>query len=128
MGHPRGDRRLSASFGHAFAGIVHAVRSQRNLRIHLAISAGVIALGLWLGLSCIEWAVLVATMALVLLAEMFNTVAETTVDLATQEYHDLARAAKDVAAGAVLVGAILAVIIGLLILGPPLWERLSSWF
>jgi len=84
----------------------------------------VLALGLWLGLNLTEWAILVVTMAVVFVAEFVNTAVEAAVDLVTEDRHPLARIAKDVAAGGVLVAAVLAVIVGLLILGPPLWSRL----
>lgn len=114
------------SFRHAFAGLAYVLRTQPNVWIHTAIAAGVVALGLWLGLGLVEWAVLVGTMALVLTAEFANTIVETTIDLITPEYHPLAKVAKDVAAGAVLLSAIAAVVIGLLILGPPLWARIAA--
>jgi diacylglycerol kinase len=103
------------SFRYAFSGIWHVLRTQRNARIHLSVALVVVILGLGLRLSHIEWAIIALTIALVLVAEAFNTVAETAVDLATAEYHPLAKIAKDVAAGAVLLMAIAAVIVGLLI-------------
>lgn len=119
---------LLTSFKYAFSGVWHVLRTQRNARIHLSVALVVIALGLWLGLSRTEWAIIVLTIGLVLAAESFNTVAEAAVDLATTEYHPLARIAKDVAAGAVLLMAITAVVVGLLILGPPLWRVLLTMF
>ncbi len=116
------------SFKYAFLGVWHVLRTQRNARIHLSVALVVIALGLWLGLSRTEWAIIVLTIGLVLAAESFNTVAEAAVDLATAEFHPLAKIAKDVAAGAVLLTAITAVIVGLLILGPPLWDALLTIF
>lgn len=112
------------SFRHAFAGLWHALCTQRNTRIHLMIAMAVVAVGLWLGLSFSEWAVLVLTIGFVLVSEMLNTVAESLVDLITPDYHPHAKIVKDVAAGAVLLGAIIAVLVGLLILGPPLWSRI----
>jgi len=116
---------LWASFRYAFAGLGYALHTQRNTRIHLAAAAAVVIVGLWLRLSSIQWAVLVLTIGFVLVGEMLNTVAETLVDLINPGYHPLARVIKDVTAGAVLLTAIAAVIVGLLVLGPPLWERLS---
>ena len=116
------------SFKYAFSGMWHVLRTQRNARIHLSLALVVIVLGLWLGLSRIEWAIIVLTIGLVLAAESFNTVAEAAVDQATAEYHPLAKIAKDVAAGAVLLMAITAVVVGLLILGPPLWAALLTMF
>ena len=119
---------LLTSFKYAFLGVWHVLRTQRNARIHLSVALVVIALGLWLGLSRTEWAIIILTIGLVLAAESFNTVAEAAVDLATADFHPLAKIAKDVAAGAVLVTAITAVIVGLLILGPPLWDALLTIF
>lgn len=112
------------SFRHAFAGLWYALRTQRNTRIHLTIAAGVVALGLWLGLSYTQWAVLVLTIGFVLVSEILNTVAETLVDLVCPDYHPQAKIVKDVTAGAVLLGAIISVLVGLLVLGPPLWARI----
>jgi len=120
--------RLRSSFRYAFAGIFHTLRTQPNARIHLGVIVAVVGLGLWLGLSLVEWAVIVLTFAVVFMAEMFNSAIETTIDLASPELHPLAKIGKDVAAGAVLVGAILAVVIGVLLLGPRLWARLSGWW
>jgi diacylglycerol kinase (ATP) len=120
--------RLLTSFRYAFAGVWHVLRTQRNARIHISIALVVVILGLWLGLSYTQWAIIVLTIGLVLAAEAFNTVAEAAVDLATAEYHPLAKIAKDAAAGAVLMVAIAAVIVGILILGPPLWRELLALF
>jgi len=117
-------RVLIFSFKNALTGIWHALRTQQNMRIHLTATMAVIVLGLYLELSTIQWAVLALTIGTVLAAEMFNTVAEAAMDAAIPEYHPLVRIAKDVAAGAVLIAAIIAVIVGLLILGPPLWQRI----
>jgi diacylglycerol kinase len=118
-------RNRLASFRYAFAGLAYVLRTQRNMWIHAVIAIGVVVLGLWLGLSLVEWALLVLTIALVFTAETANTIVETTIDLITQEHHPLAKVAKDVAAGAVLLSAMAAVVIGLLILGPRLWARLA---
>ena len=112
------------SFRYAFEGLAHVFKTQPNARVHAAISLAVIAAGLWLDLGRIEWAILIVTMAVVWLAEFVNTAIEAAVDVATAERHPLAKTAKDAAAGGVLIAAILAVIVGLLILGPPLWARL----
>jgi undecaprenol kinase/diacylglycerol kinase (ATP) len=82
-------------------------------------------MGLWLHLDALRWAVLALTIALVFFAEMVNTVTEAAIDLVTEEYHPLAKVAKDVSAGAVLVTALAAVVVGLLILGPPLLVKLG---
>jgi len=94
------------------------------MRIHLAIAVAVLALATILGLAIVEWAILLLCMVAVLVAEMLNTVVESIVDLVTAQYHPLAKVAKDVAAGAVLVTAIGSAGIGLLVLGPHLWYAL----
>jgi len=111
-------------FRHAFAGLHHVLSSQRNMRIHLAVMVVVIGVGLALGLSRWEWALLALTIGLVLAAEAFNTALEVGIDLASPEYHPLARRAKDASAGAVLLAALTAVAVGLLLLGPHLWRLL----
>ncbi|NLE45009.1 MAG: diacylglycerol kinase family protein [Chloroflexi bacterium] len=115
---------LLDSFRFAFAGLWYVLRTQRNVRVHLAITAGVIAVGVWLGLSLTQWAVLALTVGFVLVSEVLNTVAETLVDLVSPGYHPLAKVVKDVTAGAVLLAAVVSVVVGLLILGRPLVERI----
>ncbi len=112
------------SFRYAFAGLAYALRTQRNTRIHLSIAALVIAMGLWLRLPPTSWAVLTLTIGLVLVGEMINTVVETLVDMITADYHPLAKVTKDVMAAVVLLTAMFSVIVGLFVLGPPLWARL----
>ncbi len=108
------------SFVYAAHGLVYAIRTQRNARVHAVIGAGAIVLGLVLHISPVEFAMIFVAITLVFIAEMFNTVAEACVDLVTREYHPLAKIAKDVAAGAVLLNAILSVVIGILVFGPHL--------
>jgi diacylglycerol kinase len=116
---------LSQSFRCAWEGLRHVWVSERNARIHAAVAVVVTLLGLRLGLTALEWALLVVAMALVFIGEMFNTVVERTVDLVTLEHHPLAKLAKDMAAGAVLVAALAAALVGLLVLGPRLWALLG---
>jgi diacylglycerol kinase len=115
---------LVQSFRSAAAGLLYATRTQRNLRIHLAIAAAVVGIGLWLDLPVGQWAVLALTVGFVLVSEIFNTVLEALVDLVSPQYHPVARVVKDATAGAVLLAALVAMVVGLLVLGPPLWERL----
>jgi undecaprenol kinase/diacylglycerol kinase (ATP) len=115
-----------ATFRYAFEGILHVLKTQPNARVHAAISIAVVGAGLWLEIGRLEWAILLVMMAVVWTAEFVNTAIEAAVDLVTTERHPLAKVAKDAAAGGVLIAAILAVIVGLLILGPPLWARLSG--
>jgi diacylglycerol kinase (ATP) len=115
-----------ASFRYAFAGCRYALRTQANARIHAIASFAVIGLACWLGLSRIDWSILLLAIGLVWVAELVNTALEAVVDLVSPELHPLAKVGKDVAAAAVLMSAITAAIVGLLILGPPLWERVMS--
>ena len=117
-----------ASFRHAFAGWWYVLRTQRNAWIHAATSTVVFALGLWLGLGRLEWAIILLAIAGVWMAEFINTALEAVVDLASPDLHPLAKVGKDVAAAAVLVGAVTAVLVGLLVLGPPLWARIGVLF
>jgi diacylglycerol kinase len=112
------------SFVYAWNGLAHAIRTQRNARVHAAIGTLAVILGIVLRISPVEFAMVFVAITLVFIAEMFNTVAEACVDLATSEYHPLARIAKDVAAGAVLLNAMLSVVIGLLVFVPHLWPLL----
>jgi diacylglycerol kinase len=116
------------SFRHAYSGWWYMLRTQRNAWIHAVISLAVFALGLWLGLDRVAWAIVVLTVGLVWMAEFVNTALEAVVDLASPDLHPLAKVGKDVAAAAVLVGACTAVLVGLLILGPPLWTRVITLF
>jgi diacylglycerol kinase (ATP) len=117
-----------AAFGHAFRGWWYVLNTQHNAWIHTAVAMIVLVLGLWLKLTARDWAVLVLTIAIVFMAEFLNTAIEAVVDLASPVHHPLAKVGKDVGAGAVLVAALAAVLMGLLILGPPLWQKISGWF
>jgi diacylglycerol kinase len=117
---------LLRSFGYAFAGIAYIVRTQRNARIELAIGVGAVLLALWVGLTPLEWAVLAITIALVLALEWVNTSLELAVSLASPERHPSAKAAKDVAAACVLLGAITSVVVGLLLFAPRLVSHIPG--
>jgi diacylglycerol kinase len=117
-----------AAFGHAFRGWGFVLRTQQNAWIHSFIAIAVIVVGLWLGLSPHDWAMIILTIAMVFTAEFINTAIEALVDLAMPLHHPLAKVGKDVGAGAVLIAALAAVIVGLLILGPPLWAKLVNFF
>ena len=119
-------KRLVASFRYAFAGLRYLWRTQPNARIHLAIAAAVFAVGLWVGLPARDWALIAATAGLVFVAEALNSALEAVVDLASPDRHPVAQVAKDVGAGAVTLAALAAVVVGFLVLGPPLWKRLFS--
>ena len=116
------------SFQYAYHGLKYVLRTQPNAWIHTAFSTAVVLVALWLRLPLRDWAVLILTIALVWVAECINTSLEAVVDLASPQQHPLARVAKDVGAAAVLVAAFASVLVGLLILGPPLWLKLLGWF
>jgi diacylglycerol kinase len=113
------------SFKPAFDGLQHVLKTQPNTWIHAFISLVVIALGVWVRLDMVSWAVIFVTMALVWVAEFANTAIEGVVDMASPDHHPLAKIAKDVSAAAVVIAALAAALIGLLILGPQLWERIT---
>lgn len=116
--------RVVRSFYFAFAGIWFMVRTQRNARVEILAGLVICGLAMWVGASRIEWAILLLTMAMVLILEGVNTAIEAAVDLASPEMHPLAKSAKDLAAGMVLIASAASVGVGLLILGPPIWARL----
>ena len=108
------------SFQNALFGIKTAYKSQRNLRIHIFVSLFVIIAGVILKVSIFEWLILLLTILMVFISELFNTAIEFTVDLFSTEYSKQAKSAKDVSAAGVLVTAIFAVAIGLMIFLPKL--------
>ncbi len=112
------------SFRNALRGIVHVFRTQKNAWIHALITILVVLLASWLELPARDWAVLLLTIAMVLISEFINTALESLVDLASPSIHPLAKAAKDVGAAAVLISALAAILVGLLLLGPPLLNKL----
>ncbi len=114
------------SFQYAFEGIGYVFRTQKNAQIHLIIVCVVLALAIWLAIPISEIALILIMIGVVLGAEFFNTALEAIIDLISPEQHPLAKISKDVGAGAVMLLAIIAVIIGVLILGPPLLEKLKS--
>lgn len=105
-------RTLVESFNSAIEGFIYVFKSQRNMRLHFLIGLSVLLLGIFLNLTYIELVVLCLTIGFVLLAEMFNTAIEHTIDLVRDEFHPLARIVKDICAGAVLLSAFSAVIVG----------------
>lgn len=118
---------LALSFKYAWAGVRYAFITQRNFRIHTIIGTLAISLGFFLQITPVEMAVIIITCALVMILELINTALESVVDLTVkQTYHELAKIAKDCAAGAVLLAAIAAVLVASLILLPPLLQLISS--
>lgn len=112
---------LRLSFSYAIKGILYAISSGRNMKIHLLAATLVILVGWWLGINRLEWAIITISIFMVLVAETINTAVEKTVDLITRDYHPLAKHAKNIAAGCVLLAAINAVIIGIIIFTPYLF-------
>ncbi len=111
------------SFHYAFSGWWYVIRTQENAWIHALVSIVVIVMGLWLRIAPHDWAVILLAIGMVWTAEFLNTALEAVVDLASPTQHYLARVGKDVGAAAVLIAALASMLIGFLILGPPLWEK-----
>jgi diacylglycerol kinase len=112
------------SLGYALAGWLYMLRWQKNTRLQAVASVIVMALALWLQISALELAVIVLTITMVWMAEFINAAVEAVVNLASPQYHEMAKVAKDVASAAVLLGVVASILIGLLILGPPLAAKL----
>lgn len=108
------------SFRYAFMGFGHVLRTQRNPRIHFAVAGLVTIAGILLHLAPVEWAVIVLTIGFVIVTETMNTVVEVALDLVLDEYHILAKLAKDIAAAAVLIAAMTSIVVGMLIFLPHL--------
>ena len=115
--------RRAASFRYAAAGVVQLV-AEPNARIHLVAVVLVCAFATWLDVDREGWALLVLAMGLVLAVEALNTALESLADRVAPEEHPLVGRAKDLGAGAVLLASIAAAIVGFVVMGPPLWERL----
>lgn len=113
---------LLASFNHAIDGIIETVRSERNMKIHLVAALIILVACFSVNLSRVEFLILSLTITMVISAELLNTAIENVVDMITSVYHPLARIAKNAAAGAVLVTAINAVIVGYIVF----WDKFSS--
>jgi diacylglycerol kinase (ATP) len=118
---------LLESFNVAFEGIIHVLRTQRNMRLHFLIAAGVLVAALSFDVSRLELVVLLLAIAFVLIAEMVNTAIEAAVDVASTAFDPMAKLAKDIAAGAVLIAAINAVAVGYLVFSGQVGERSSQF-
>ena len=118
---------VASSFRYAFAGLRYLLWTQRNAKIHTAIGLAAVALGFVLGIDRNEWLTLTLMITIVLAAEGINTAIEAAVDLASPTYHPLAKIAKDVGAGTVLITAVASVIVGLLLFLPHLLPFVLSW-
>jgi len=117
---------LVESFNSAIEGFIYVFKSQRNMRLHFLIGLFVILMGIFLNLTYIELVILCLTIAFVLFAEMFNTAIEHTIDLINEAFHPLARMVKDICAGAVLLSALAAVIIGYILFANRVGVRIEE--
>ena len=113
------------SLGYALAGWLYMLRYQKNTRIMSVSSILIFAFAFWLQIDFTSWAILILTIMAVWMAEFLNAAVEAVVNLASPGFHPMAKVAKDVAAAAVLLGAVASVLVGLLILGPPLLHKLG---
>ncbi|OPZ50240.1 MAG: Undecaprenol kinase [Firmicutes bacterium ADurb.BinA052] len=119
-------RNLGESFRFAATGMVQALRSERNMRIHIVAAILAVLLSHALRLGSLEIAVVVLATVIVIVAEMVNTALEHLVDMVTAEYHPLAAKVKNIAAGAVLTAAVGAAVVGIIIFGPRLVSMISQ--
>ncbi len=110
--------RFLRAFGFAGQGVWQVVRTERNMRVHLAVAAAVIVAGVLYRVSAVDWACLALAIGLVLTAETVNSALETLTDLHTSQHHPLAKTAKDAAAGAVLIASVAAVGVGAAVFWP----------
>ena len=122
----KGFRKRLNSFGYAFRGLFSLIKSEPNAQIHCIAAIIAIALGFFFKISAIEWSFIIFAIAIVLAAEGFNTVIEKLVDHLFPDYHETAKIAKDVAAGAVLISAIAALTIGIIIFAPKIIAYFSA--
>jgi diacylglycerol kinase (ATP) len=116
-----GPRKFYESFRYALEGIVYCINTQKNMRIHFAIAMITIMAGLAVKISRLELIIIIMAISVVFVCEIINTAVEKAIDATTHEYNPIAKIAKDVAAGAVLVAAINSIIVGLLIFGRFFW-------
>jgi len=122
-----GRQSIFDSFNNATEGVIHTLRTQRNLWIHFAIAAGVLVAAVAFGVSKIELMVLLLAITFVLVAELVNTAIEATVDVATTSFDPMAKLAKDIAAGAVLIATLNAVAVGYLVFSGAVADRSSRF-
>ena len=108
------------AFGHSFSGLGYLIRTQQAALVHIFANVIVFWLAFWLKMESSEWVIIILTVTMVWATEILNTAVETIIDLVTEEIHPLAKAAKDLGAAAVFVTASGAILIGFLVLGPPL--------
>jgi diacylglycerol kinase (ATP) len=115
------------SLGYALAGWLYMLRRQKNTWIMALATPIVLGVAFWLRVSLMGLALLMVSISIVWLTEFMNAAIEAAIDLTTSEYHPMAKVGKDVAAAAVLLGVVNSVVVGLLVMGPPLWLRVTEW-
>ncbi|PKO01965.1 MAG: diacylglycerol kinase [Chloroflexi bacterium HGW-Chloroflexi-5] len=113
------------SIKYAFEGLLHVVKTQNNARFHLLATIIVVSICIWLKINPVEWCLILVAIALVWIAECFNTTLESFFDLVNPEPHPLVKNGKDSGAAAVLVAAFLSIALGIIVLGPPLIQKLQ---
>ena len=118
-------RAIFKSIKYAFDGLLHVVKTQNNARFHLLATIIVIGVSLWLKINKTEWCVMLIAIALVWIAECFNTTLESFFDLVNPDPHPLVKNGKDSGAAAVLIAAFLSIALGIIVLGPPLIQKIQ---
>ena len=113
------------SIKYAFEGLVHVVKTQNNARFHLLATIIVVGLSIWLKLDANKWCLILVAISLVWIAECFNTTLESFFDLVNPDPHPLVKHGKDSGAAAVLIAAFLSVTLGIIVLGPPLLQKIQ---
>lgn len=116
-----------ASFGNAFTGFKSALRTERNLKIHFVAAFLAVVTSFYLQISLIEWGIIMITITMVIISELFNTAVECTVDLVSPHQNELAKKAKDISASAVLTSAVCSVIVGLIIFLPKIIRLITGF-
>src|SRR5579871_1502031 len=119
-------RTIFDSFNYAFEGIIHVLRTQRNLRIHFAVAVLVLVLALVVNVTKLELIALLVSISFVLIAEMLNTAIEAAIDIATTSFDPMAKLAKDIAAGAVLIASVNAIVVGYLVFSGKVADRSAT--
>jgi diacylglycerol kinase len=113
------------SLSYALAGWLYMLRWQKNTRLQAVASILIIAIAFWLQIDRVSWAILILTITIVWMAEFLNAAVEAVINLASPELHPMAKVGKDVASAAVLLGVIASILVGVLLLGPPLVDKLG---
>ncbi|KMK76655.1 diacylglycerol kinase [Alkalihalobacillus pseudalcaliphilus] len=119
----RGFRRLLRSFDFAYQGLKHVIKHEQNMQVHAIVALLTVAMAAWLSFSLTSWMILLLVIAGMFSMEIMNTAVERTVDLITNDFHPLAKRAKDIAASAVLVYTLFSIVIGALLFIPPILEK-----